>query len=79
MSGSGQSARPAMPKKNCLSFSFQRKDDGMMKKKQREEKCSCVKPEPAFSENGLLEWCHNCGKLICDHHLRKFGSTWLGE
>ena len=40
--------------------------------------CGCTNPEPGFSEDGLLEWCHNCGKLICDHHQRKFGSPHPG-
>lgn len=37
------------------------------------DKCNCKNPKPQFSEDGLIEWCTNCGKLICDHHQRKFG------
>jgi len=42
-------------------------------KKERADKCNCEKPESGFSEDGLLEWCDNCGKLIHDHHQRKWG------
>lgn len=38
-----------------------------------DEKCTCDERESAFSEDGLIEWCRNCGKLIEDHHERKFG------
>jgi hypothetical protein len=38
-----------------------------------DKKCTCEKPNKMYSEDGLLEWCADCGKLIQDHHLRKFG------
>ena len=36
----------------------------------------CNHPEEArrFSEDGLLEFCTECGAMICDHHKRKFGT-----
>lgn len=34
--------------------------------------CNCAEREPQFSEDGLLEWCANCGMMIADHHKRKF-------
>lgn len=37
------------------------------------KKCTCEKPQKWFSEDGLIEWCVNCGKLICDHHERLYG------
>lgn len=41
----------------------------------QESKCTCTKKKvPRFSEDGLIEWCGWCGKLICDHHERKFGT-----
>lgn len=36
--------------------------------------CNHPKNERVFTEDGLLEWCGDCGVLICDHHERKFGT-----
>lgn len=36
--------------------------------------CEHPEDERYFSEDGLIEWCGRCGELICDHHLRKFGT-----
>lgn len=40
------------------------------------EKCTCDNRTPQFSKDGLIEWCTNCGLLICDHHQRKFGKKY---
>jgi len=46
-----------------------------MAKKYRsmDEKCNCKEPTSTYSEDGLVEWCTDCGRLITDHHLRKYG------
>jgi len=36
-------------------------------------KCNHPKEARQFSEDGLLEFCRECGVVICDHHKRKFG------
>lgn len=47
----------------------------MKKKDEWPPAKNCTHPKSAryFSEDGLLEWCGNCGELIMDHHLRKWG------
>jgi hypothetical protein len=42
---------------------------------KKQQKPACTHPESSrvFSEDGLIEWCENCGALVTDHHLRKFG------
>jgi len=50
------------------------KDRNMAKKyRSMDEKCNCKEPTSTYSEDGLVEWCTDCGRLITDHHLRKYG------